>query len=182
MDETTGLVRFGARDYDPQVGRWTSQDQLVISMDESANAYEYAKNLPGMLIDPLGLYWEYSQTSGLTWWVDPVTGVATLAGQGYSGTGKGLNNPDLEDKENVGPIPSGWYHIGPIHDAPYSTKQGTMNLTPRSDNEMFGRILFRIHGSKGFRNRAGSTGCIIEQPWVRDRIGRSQSHRLHVRR
>jgi len=26
-DRDTGLVRFGARDYDPETGRWTAKDQ-----------------------------------------------------------------------------------------------------------------------------------------------------------
>lgn len=27
-DRVTGLVRFGARDYDPSVGRWTTKDAI----------------------------------------------------------------------------------------------------------------------------------------------------------
>ena len=28
-DEDTGLIRFGARDYDPSVGRWTAKDPIL---------------------------------------------------------------------------------------------------------------------------------------------------------
>ena len=29
-DATTGLVRFGARDYDPSIGRWTTKDLVLL--------------------------------------------------------------------------------------------------------------------------------------------------------
>lgn len=44
-DPDTGLVRFGVRDLDPLVGRWTSKDPLVFRSD-SANLYVYAGNDP----------------------------------------------------------------------------------------------------------------------------------------
>ena len=31
-DGETGLVRFGARDYDPEVGRWTGRDAVRFSV------------------------------------------------------------------------------------------------------------------------------------------------------
>jgi RHS repeat-associated protein len=45
-DRDTGLVRFGARDYDPQVGRWTAKDPTRFSVLESFNLYEYAGDDP----------------------------------------------------------------------------------------------------------------------------------------
>ena len=44
-DKHTGLVRFGARDYDPQTGRWTSKDPILFDGGTS-NLYEYALNDP----------------------------------------------------------------------------------------------------------------------------------------
>jgi RHS repeat-associated protein len=44
-DPDTGLVRFGARDYDPQVGRWTSKDPLLFK-GRSTNLYAYASGDP----------------------------------------------------------------------------------------------------------------------------------------
>jgi RHS repeat-associated protein len=53
-DPDTGLVRFGARDYDPETGRWTSKDpQLFAGQD--ANLYAYVFNDPVSLVDPTGL-------------------------------------------------------------------------------------------------------------------------------
>lgn len=52
-DVDTGLVRFGARDYDPVVARWTSKDP--IRFDGGINLYGYVNNDPVNRIDPLGL-------------------------------------------------------------------------------------------------------------------------------
>lgn len=52
-DQHTGLVRFGARDYDPETGRWTTKDP--IQFDGSVNLYGYTDNDPINWIDVLGL-------------------------------------------------------------------------------------------------------------------------------
>ncbi|MFM8330275.1 MAG: RHS repeat-associated core domain-containing protein, partial [Candidatus Methylumidiphilus sp.] len=52
-DRDTGLVRFGARDYEAGVGRWTSKDPIGLA--GGINTYEYAQNKPQTLIDFSGL-------------------------------------------------------------------------------------------------------------------------------
>ncbi len=52
-DSQTGLVRFGARDYDPEVGRWTAMDPLGFSAGDTS-LYVYVFNDPINLIDPTG--------------------------------------------------------------------------------------------------------------------------------
>lgn len=51
-DRDTGLTRFGARDYDPEVGRWTTKDP--IGFRGGLNHYSYVNNKPVNYIDPEG--------------------------------------------------------------------------------------------------------------------------------
>ncbi len=44
-DNATGLVRFGARDYDPKVGRWTSKDPILFAGGDT-NLYGYVLGDP----------------------------------------------------------------------------------------------------------------------------------------
>jgi RHS repeat-associated protein len=52
-DADTGLVRFGARDYDPATRRWMAPDSIGF-LGASTNLYTYANNDPVNLIDPSG--------------------------------------------------------------------------------------------------------------------------------
>ena len=52
-DEDTGLVHFGAREYDPSVGRWVSKDPILFG-GKQGNLYVYAGNDPVNLSDPRG--------------------------------------------------------------------------------------------------------------------------------
>jgi RHS repeat-associated protein len=51
-DTATGLVRFGARDYDAETGRWTSKDP--IRFKGGMNLYGYVVNDPVNGLDPHG--------------------------------------------------------------------------------------------------------------------------------
>jgi RHS repeat-associated protein len=53
-DRDTGLVRLGARDYNPHTGRWTAKDPILFAGGDT-NLYGYVQNDPVNLIDPLGL-------------------------------------------------------------------------------------------------------------------------------
>ena len=63
-DEQTGLVRFGARDYDAQVGRWTAKDPLGLGSGD-LSFYRYVRG------DPLN----YVDASGRIIWL-PILGAA----------------------------------------------------------------------------------------------------------
>lgn len=51
-DLTTGLLRFGARDYDPSIGRWLNKDPIRFA--SGSNFYVYVKNDPINFVDPSG--------------------------------------------------------------------------------------------------------------------------------
>jgi RHS repeat-associated protein len=53
-DPDTGLVRFGARDYDPEVGRWTAKDPIRFGGGDGVNLYAYALNDPVNFLDQRG--------------------------------------------------------------------------------------------------------------------------------
>jgi len=58
FDSSTGLYKFGARYYDPTIGRWTQQDLLRGSLSDptSLNRYVYAGDDPVNLVDPSGTF------------------------------------------------------------------------------------------------------------------------------
>lgn len=62
-DSTTGLVRFGARDYSAEIGRWTSKDP--IGFGGGANFFAYVGNDPVNRMDPWGLYASYNITGSV---------------------------------------------------------------------------------------------------------------------
>jgi RHS repeat-associated protein len=63
-DRDTGLVRFGYRDYDPNIGRWTAKDPIGFAGGDT-DLYGYVINDPVNLVDPLGL-WDYATEYGTT--------------------------------------------------------------------------------------------------------------------
>ena len=54
LDPDTGLVHFGARDYDPVTGRWTGPDPIRFASGEP-NLYRYVGSDPVNRVDPTGL-------------------------------------------------------------------------------------------------------------------------------
>lgn len=54
-DRHTGLLRFGARDYDPETGRWTAKDPIGFA-GGNTNLYLYIGADPVNRIDPTGLF------------------------------------------------------------------------------------------------------------------------------
>jgi RHS repeat-associated protein len=98
-DPDTGLVRFGRRDYDAEVGRWTARDPALFA-GGSANLYEYVLGDPVNLTDPTGLNlegflvespWLVGFTDGLTHIPFTHTSVSELLREGL-----GMN--DLIDR------------------------------------------------------------------------------------
>jgi RHS repeat-associated protein len=61
-DPTTKLVQFGARTYDPEIGRWLERDPSLHK--GGVNLYEYAKGDPVNLIDVNGKFAVYFGLGG----------------------------------------------------------------------------------------------------------------------
>ncbi|GEM_PF-504202 len=55
VDQHTGLIRFGFRDYDPETGRWTARDPIGFAGGDT-NLYGYVLADPVNGIDPEGLF------------------------------------------------------------------------------------------------------------------------------
>jgi RHS repeat-associated protein len=70
-DRDTGLVRFGARDYDPLTGRWTNKDPIRFA--GGLNFFGYVENDPINSIDPFGRMRLPANPAGLgpDWAQDP---------------------------------------------------------------------------------------------------------------
>ncbi|MBI4584689.1 MAG: PKD domain-containing protein [Planctomycetes bacterium] len=63
-DRQTGLVHFGAREYDPETGRWTTKDPILFAGGDT-NLYGYVKNDPVNHVDPDGLIVDSCSTNPL---------------------------------------------------------------------------------------------------------------------
>jgi RHS repeat-associated protein len=108
-DRDTGLVRFGARDYDPEIGRWTAKDPVGFA-GRNANLYSYTDQNPVDHIDPSGL-WQVTVGIGGTIGgapLGPSPGVGAIFGGG--GTSIGINDRGqffVQFQANVTAAPTG---------------------------------------------------------------------------
>ena len=98
--------------------------------------------------------WTYSQSTG------EMVGPDGETMQGYSGYGDGLNNPDMQDVENVGPIPRGNWEVTGYRSTLHGKSHNTVVvLNPLNVDTK--RLHFLIHGGYGPSNPTASNGCIV---------------------
>lgn len=126
----------------------------------------------------------YSQTTGKLY-----TNEGKLIDIGHAGHGEGLNNPDMQNVHNIGPICEGWYTILAPIDSP-NTGPYSLPLIPDTNNKMYGRSGFYMHGglSEPFKRPDGeiiepgqeSDGCIIFPFVTRKKVWIEMDHRLQV--
>ena len=81
-DPDIGLIRFGFRDYDPDIGRWTAKDPILFGGGDT-DLYGYCLNDPINWVDPCGL-------AAGDWW-DPRTYVAVSFTTGFLGRGQTIS-------------------------------------------------------------------------------------------
>jgi RHS repeat-associated protein len=97
-DPLTGLVRFGARDYDPRVGRWTTKDPIGFRARD-LNLYRYAYADPVNFVDPDGR--KVVNECDCTIYVKPgdrPTAEPLGPGETYGGDQDGVATPDRPDE------------------------------------------------------------------------------------
>ena len=91
-------------------------------------------------------------------------------GIGYSGHGDDVNQPAFENVPQMGPLPEGWYTIGPMEPLHGKLGKDVLPLMPDADDEMYGRSAFYIHGDNEDANFSASEGCIVLPHGVRSTI------------
>jgi RHS repeat-associated protein len=84
-----GLVRYGARDYDPETGRWTASDPILFAGGQG-NLYAYVGGDPINFVDPTG-HWGIPGAigSGLT------GNLSTAIGAGFGAAGNAVSGGGL---------------------------------------------------------------------------------------
>ncbi len=144
-DEETGLYDNRARYYDPQSGRFTTQDPL--SIFGGINYYQYALNIPTKFTDPLGLSVAF---------FDPCNGLLAIISLGtlYEFPAQNITTG------GYAPIPAGIYSVGP----PRENTGGRTGYIP-SEGPYFipinvpGRTGIGIHGGR-MGPSSPTHGCI----------------------
>jgi RHS repeat-associated protein len=108
-DVDTGLVRFGARDYDPMVGRWISKDPIRFDGGQ-ANIYVYVNSDPVNWSDPAGLWGLFAGGGGEAA-IGPAGSIGGGHFWGFGGSGSG-NYFDTHPGISFPPFASGGGECG----------------------------------------------------------------------
>lgn len=99
---------------------------------------------------------------------------------GYSGMAEARNNPALQDKVGLGPIPTGVYIIGKERETTETHGPVVLPLAPIAYSETFGRSGFLIHGDSRSHPGSASHGCIILPRAAREEMAFSSDRLLVV--
>ena len=108
--EASGLELALYRAYDPELGRWLSEDP--IGEAGGLNLYGYVGNSPLMAVDPLGLDWiEYTGRT-ISWYAGRTGDRSRSLSSGAAASGHfGHQRPSECGTEGGGPTPPGAYSI-----------------------------------------------------------------------
>ena len=162
----------------PSVGL-TNRRNAEIELWNSTSASVTAGQVAGPKTLDEKPYWIYAQKTGNMFHIE--NGAPVLRGSGYSGNGADENNPAAQFVQLHGPIPQGWYTMGPPQQ--FKNMLNCLPLTPDPGNTMGGRSGFLIHDG-AFNNPLGhgmtSEGCICLPQIRRIEIWDSGDRRLQV--
>lgn len=123
------------------------------------------------------------------WVWDQSAGTLSRNGQvvskGYSGNGRGKNNPSLQGVRGIGPIPRGLWRMVDVYN---SKNVGPFTITlykldepnPDDFDEATGRSAFRIHGDSIRAPGTASKGCIILPRNIREMMWKSGDREVEV--
>jgi RHS repeat-associated protein len=81
-DPDTGATRFGARDYDASLGRWSHRDVVLVA-GLQGSAYVYAANDPVNMFDPDGMMIRRAPDPFLTWMSNQADSWYEVAGENW---------------------------------------------------------------------------------------------------
>jgi RHS repeat-associated protein len=137
-DVDTSLVRFGFRDYDSDVGRWTSKDPVGFAGGDT-DLYGYVLNDPVNWVDPQGVFGIGLKEGGDFW--------------GHSDfTGSDQFDFNKEDRGLTSPMIQPWRHFRDLKDIEEDINKAILNR----DRDAFERYMHQgqdyfVHYLKGYR-------------------------------
>lgn len=103
---------------------------------------------------------------------------------GYSGKGRGKNNPSLQNVAGIGPIPAGLWRIVNVYNSknvgPFTITLHKIDSVIDDKDDVTNRGAFRIHGDSIRAPGTASKGCIILPRIVREQIWISGDRQLKV--
>lgn len=122
--------------------------------------------------------WVWSQSAG------ELRRDGKVISRGYSGKGRGKNNPALQGERGIGPIPRGRWRMARVYDSasvgPFAIELHALDGKVDDRHEPTGRSAFRIHGDSIRAPGTASKGCIILPRAIREMLWRSGDREIEV--
>jgi RHS repeat-associated protein len=161
-DLDTKLTRFGARDYDARIGRWTAKDPILFAGGDT-NLYGYVINDPVNLVDPLGLEFLVCNRSAgditgalggnHAYGYDTTTGndYGMYGSSGGSSSGSPSGGPSSGSSSGSGSSPSGSSSSNSSSNSSSSSHSSSRHGTELIPDE--GAVCNEVQGSEGYEQQ-----------------------------